>query len=110
VSAIPHALRPPAKLAAPAIAAAISAASFGCAFYLANVEAGIMAILPSIIGLGSGLTASIWLRQSWRYGRGSDRQRRAVWIGATALLLVPLAAVVGFVLVGLVYAVVFVRP
>ena len=111
VSAFSHLLRPPPELAAPAVAAAISAAFFGWAAYLAGLGlgGGVAALFPSVAGLAAGLTASIRLGQRWRLDRGNDRPRRAVWLGLSALLLVPFVAVLCIAGLGLAAAL-FVRP
>ena len=102
----------PPGLLAPAVAAAVSAAFFVGAFALASLGpgGGMAAIFPSICGLGIGLTSIIWLRRDWRRDRGKDRARRAAWIGATAVLLLPFAATIAALLFGLATVVLFVRP
>ena len=112
MSANPPTSALPAGLTAPAVAALISAVLLAVALLLTSEGpgGGVVAVPFALFGSLAGAASTFGLWRGWRVNRGSDRPRRAAWIAATALLLAPFALLVGVLVLGLVYTVLFVRP
>jgi len=108
----PPAQARPLHLEAPLLAAGLSATFLLVAGALATqgLGGGVASVVPTFVGLGAGALAAYTFRRRWSLVWALPLRRRAVWLAAFALLMLPFT-VVAFVLATMLLAVIlYVRP